>query len=82
MSDEAGMKPGRSFGNLIPNNERSQEELQEMGRKGGIASGKSRRRKRALRMVAQILAEGDEVNAIFEWFSGTIEKREAARHDQ
>lgn len=53
-----------------------------MGRKGGIASGKSRRRKRALRMVAQILAEGDEVNAIFEWFSGTIEKREAARHDQ
>lgn len=32
--------------NLIPNSERSPEELREMGRKGGIASGKARRRKK------------------------------------
>ena len=29
--------------NLIPNSERSPRELREMGRKGGIASGESRR---------------------------------------
>lgn len=34
------------MGNLIPNNERSPEELREMGRKGGIKSGESRRRNR------------------------------------
>lgn len=32
--------------NLIPNSERSPEELREMGRKGGIASGKARRKKK------------------------------------
>lgn len=32
--------------NLIPNSERSPEELREMGRKGGIASGAARRKKR------------------------------------
>lgn len=32
--------------NLIPNSERSPEELREMGRKGGIASGKARREKK------------------------------------
>lgn len=31
--------------NLVPNNERSPEKLREMGRKGGIASGKARRKK-------------------------------------
>lgn len=31
--------------NLIPNSERSPEELREMGRKGGIASGEARRNK-------------------------------------
>lgn len=38
----------KKWGNLIPNSERSPEELREMGRKGGIQSGKSRRRKREL----------------------------------
>ena len=38
--------------NLIPNNQRSRKELQEMGRKGGIASGKTRRRNRELRKLA------------------------------
>ena len=40
--------------NLIPNNERSPEELQEMGRKGGIASGKARRKKRDLQKKAKL----------------------------
>ena len=43
--------------NLIPNTERSPEELREMGRRGGIASGKSRRKKRELRKLAQMLLD-------------------------
>ena len=37
--------------NLIPNHERSPNEARENGKKGGIASGKSRRRKKALRLA-------------------------------
>lgn len=36
-------------GNLKPNSERTPSELREIAQKGGIASGKSRRRKKALR---------------------------------
>ena len=43
--------------NLIPNSERSPEELREMGRKGGIKSGESRRRNKRLRECAALLAE-------------------------
>lgn len=43
--------------NLIPNTERSLEELREMGRKGGIASGKARRRKRDLQKLAKMLLD-------------------------
>ena len=32
--------------NLIPNSERTHKELVEMGRRGGIASGKARRERR------------------------------------
>jgi hypothetical protein len=35
--------------NLIPISERSPEEVREMGRKGGIASGEARRRKKSLK---------------------------------
>ena len=35
--------------NLIPISERSTEEVREMGRKGGIASGKARREKKLFR---------------------------------
>lgn len=42
--------------NLIPNSERSQRELREMGRKGGIKSGESRRRKKQAREAAEIMA--------------------------
>ena len=56
--------------NLIPNSERSPEELREMGRKGGIKSGESRRRKRDQKKVAElmvkILLESEEAKAIFE----------------
>lgn len=43
--------------NLIPNTERSPSELREMGRKGGIASGKARRRKRDLQKLAKMLLD-------------------------
>ena len=38
--------------NLIPNSERSPEELSELGRAGGIASGRARRRKRSMKEAA------------------------------
>lgn len=44
-------------GNLIPNNERSPNELREMGRKGGIKSGESRRKKRDLEKRARLWFE-------------------------
>ena len=37
--------------NLIPNHERTPSELREITQKGGIESGKSRRRKKALRLA-------------------------------
>ena len=40
--------------NLIPMDERTQEEARELGRKGGIASGIARRRKRALKEAADL----------------------------
>lgn len=43
--------------NLIPNYERSPEELREMGRKGGIKSGESRRKKRDLQKMAKLWME-------------------------
>lgn len=43
--------------NLIPNTERSPEELREMGRKGGIASGKARRKKRDPREMMQMIVD-------------------------
>ena len=45
--------------NLIPNSERTPEELREQTRKGGIASGKARREKRDLRKAIEILLEKD-----------------------
>ena len=43
--------------NLIPNSERSPSELREMGKKGGIKSGESRRKNNRLRESAELLAE-------------------------
>ena len=43
--------------NLIPNSERSPEEVRENGRKGGIASGVARRRKKDLREACLAILE-------------------------
>lgn len=58
--------------NLIPNTERTPEELREMGRKGGIASGKSRRKKRDLQKLAKMLLD----KQIAESFKGMIGMKE------
>lgn len=49
--------------NLIPNSERSPEELREMGRKGGIKSGEVRRRKRDMLKMAKLWGEIFDVEA-------------------
>ena len=45
----------RKEDNLIPNNERSPIEVRENGRKGGVASGEARRRKKSMRELAKIV---------------------------
>lgn len=56
--------------NLIPNSERSPEELREMGRKGGIRSGEARRKKAQARKTAELMAkmllESEEMKQLFE----------------
>lgn len=77
-------EPGRKS-NLIPNNERSPEELREMGRKGGIASGEARRRKRDLQREASLWLkvfedmeerDGMEADEILDRLREEIAKRE------
>ena len=47
--------------NLIPMNERSEEEVRELGRKGGIASGETRREKATFKkMLERVLDEKAE----------------------
>ncbi|MGI6010179.1 MAG: hypothetical protein ACOX8H_01600 [Ruminococcus sp.] len=62
--------------NLIPNTERTPEELREMGRKGGIASGKARRRKKQLKEVMKILMDdflcSEEGKELLEWMKRTL----------
>ncbi len=41
--------------NLIPMSERSKEEVREIGRKGGIESGKARREKAEFRRLANLM---------------------------
>lgn len=41
--------------NLVPQTERSPSEAREMGRKGGIASGAARRRKKSMKQKMQLL---------------------------
>ena len=49
--------------NLIPNSERSPSEVRENGRKGGIASGKARRKKRDMREAAKVLLDTEVKNS-------------------
>ncbi len=48
--------------NLIPTNKRSKEEARELGRKGGIASGKARRERKTLKEELVMLLEDDDNN--------------------
>lgn len=48
--------------NLVPNTERSPREARENGRKGGIKSGETRRRKKALKSLMNDLLSSDIVN--------------------
>lgn len=48
--------------NLIPMNERSESEVRELGKKGGIASGEARRRKKTLREELIALLEMNDNN--------------------
>lgn len=41
--------------NLVPFGERSEREARELGQKGGIASGKARRRKKSMKQKMQLL---------------------------
>lgn len=43
--------------NLIPLNERTKEEQREIAKKGGIASGKARRKKKLLRQILDEIGE-------------------------
>lgn len=43
--------------NLIPNSQRTREELQQMGRKGGLASARTRRKAAVLRKLVETYFE-------------------------
>lgn len=62
--------------NLIPNSARTREELQDMGRKGGIKSGESRRRKRELQRFAKAVFDATDLSSLYEFMIGSIS------HDQ
>lgn len=51
----------RGMANLIPNSERTPEELKEMTRKGGIASGKARRKKRQTKELIKMVLSMEPV---------------------
>ena len=51
------MAENNGHDNLIPFNQRSEEEVREMNRKGGINSGKARREKKALKETLELLLQ-------------------------
>ena len=53
----AQKKANNGQDNLIPFNQRSEEEVREMNRRGGIASGEARRKKKMLKDCLDILLE-------------------------
>lgn len=65
--------------NLIPNSERSPEELREMGRRGGIQSGKSRRKKaqikKNMKILATMLMKSDEGKDLVEDLKKRLRER-------
>lgn len=73
MSEKQPKRKGRgNIDNLTPNSQRTPEELREQTRKGGIASGEARRKRRTMREWAKALADmpttarglqGEEIDA-------------------
>ena len=57
--------------NLIPNSERSPNELREQTRKGGINSGKARKQKADLRKMAQQVLDGTYTDKNGNEFTGS-----------
>lgn len=58
MSENKPKRKGRgNTENLVPNSARTPEELREQTRKGGIASGEARRKRRTMREWAKALAD-------------------------
>lgn len=57
-------------GNLIPNSKRSPEKLREMGRKGGIKSGESRRKKRELQKLARVILADVDLSSLCKFVRG------------
>lgn len=55
--------------NLIPNSQRSRKELQEMGRKGGIKSGETRRRNRELKKAARWIFRDAMKDIMKDWIA-------------
>lgn len=71
------MKSEKS-GNLIPMNKRTKEEQREIAKKGGIASGKVRRRKRTMKEAAQLILNGkppEQFNTLLEEYG--IEEKDS-----
>lgn len=62
--------------NLIPMSERSKEEAREMGRKGGIASGETRRKKREIAEIARMVLE-QQVTDVSDYDYGAVPVKEA-----
>lgn len=63
--------------NLIPGNMRSQNELREQGRKGGQASGKARREKKAVKQIILDVLYSDSPNGgtvLEDMVAGMIER--------
>lgn len=57
--------------NLIPQSERTKEEQREIARKGGQASGRSRRRKKDLAQALQILLDKKYIDKAGNKITGT-----------
>lgn len=65
--------------NLIPNSERTHDELVEMGRRGGIASGIARRRRREENAGLKAILRRCSYNQMMHaWFE--VEKERKAQH--
>lgn len=69
----------KKYSNLIPNSERSPDELREMGRRGGIKSGEARRKKRdqekTAQMLSQILMNSPELKARMKEIAELMEQK-------